>query len=117
MRVLLISLLLFSCSVLEEGHHPTLTWLDKHLPEADSSVGSIALGVALIPITVPAGVADTFIANPILQAPDGWDTAKKIVWEDPSDSAFYQAAIFLPKIAITPVVFIGTWTLHIIWVD
>jgi hypothetical protein len=117
MRVLLISLLLFSCGVLEEGHHPTLTLLDKRLPEANSSVGSVALGVALIPITVPAGVADTFIANPILQAPDGWDTAKKIVWEDSSDSAFYQAAIFLPKVAITPIVFIGTWALHIMRVD
>tara|TARA_B100000959_G_scaffold258249_1_gene292975 strand:+ start:602 stop:955 length:354 start_codon:yes stop_codon:yes gene_type:complete len=117
MRTLLIPFLIFSCGVMEENHHPTLTWLDERLPEADSSVKSIALGVALIPITVPAGAVDTFIANPVLQAPDGWETAKEIVWDDPSGSAFYQAAIFLPKVAITPVIFLGTWALHIMWVN
>jgi len=99
--------------VLQQEHHPTLEWLDERLPEPDSSVGSVALGVAVLPIAVPAGIIDTFLANPFLVAPDAWDSTHDLVWKDPQGTLFYQSALFLPKIAFTPIVFAFTWSTHI----
>ena len=38
------------------------------------------------------------------------DNTSEIVWEDPEGSEFHQAMIFLPKVAVTPVVFAFVWT-------
>ncbi|MAF67564.1 MAG: hypothetical protein CMJ84_18150 [Planctomycetes bacterium] len=100
------------CAVLEEGHHPLLHALDEALPEPDGSLPSVALGAALLPVTVPAGLVDTFVAHPALTAPTAWDSTGDLLWKDPRGSTFYQAAIFLPKLAATPVVFVFAWGLH-----
>lgn len=101
------------CGVLKQENHPTLTWLDERLPDPDSSAGSIALGAAILPIAIPAGLIDTFVANPVLQAPQAYDSTADLVWRDPEGSAFYQSAIFLPKVAITPLIFAFAWSAHI----
>ncbi|MBT3339724.1 MAG: hypothetical protein HN405_02170 [Planctomycetes bacterium] len=102
-----------SCGVLQQDHHPTLNWLDEQLPEADSTVASLALGIAILPVTLPAGLVDTFIANPILVAPNAWRSTDDLVWANPQGTLFYQSALFLPKVVFTPVVFAFTWSTHI----
>ncbi|MDP6539175.1 MAG: hypothetical protein QF903_02500 [Planctomycetota bacterium] len=100
------------CAVLDEGHHPLLHALDEALPQPDDSLPSLALGAALLPVTVPAGLVDTFIAHPALTAPTAWESTDDLLWEDPRGSTFYQAAIFLPKVVATPIVFVFAWGLH-----
>jgi hypothetical protein len=112
---LLLLLPLTACGVLADGNHPTLDRLDAALPEPEAIVSSVALDVLVLPMTIPAGLMDTFIAHPALRAPGAWEEADEVVWQDPSGSTFYQAAIFIPKLAVTPIVFAGAWTLGILW--
>jgi len=98
-----------ACALSRQENRPLLDALDQALPEADGSAESIALGVATLPVAIPAGIVDTFLAHPALEVDSAARDTSALLWENPQGAAFYQAAIFLPKVVATPFVFLGDW--------
>jgi hypothetical protein len=106
---LLLLLPLTACGVLADGNHPILGHLDATLPEPEATVSSLALDVLVLPMTIPAGLMDTFIAHPALRAPGAWDDTWDVLWDKPIKGTAMRSYVMIPRLALTPVVFSVDW--------
>lgn len=104
----LLALAAGGCAFSNPANTPLLTALDGVV--APESTGA---KVALAPVFVPAGMAcgalDVVVLHPLqslwFAAEDTWSS----VWAAPSGSVGQQAALFVPKVAVSPVVYAFCW--------
>ena len=87
------------CALRQARNRPLLARLDEVLPEVETTAGRVALGVGILPVTIPAGVLDTFVANPALQTGEAASDTRELLWSDADSSLFQEAALFVPKLA------------------
>ena len=96
------------CSVFRQSNRRTLNCLNEHV-SFDSTAGKIAAAPVFMPVGWVAVATDAIIINPAVAVPDAYKDTKELVWENPEGSGFRQAMLFLPKVVVTPVVYIGDW--------
>ncbi len=102
------------CSVIQKENRRTLNALDEAV-RIESATGQIAAAPVFVPVGVAALVADAVVVHPLVSVPAAWSDTSRVVWEDPEGSDFYQAMVFLPKVAVTPVVLVGDWGLRVLF--
>lgn len=108
MFLLLLAVLLGSCSMFRTNNRRTLNWLD-----ATFTPESTTAKVALVPVALPVGVlgfcADLAVVHPVTTLDDAWDDTRELLWE-PKDESPLRRALFVPlAAAATPFVFVGDW--------
>ncbi len=101
-------LALSGCAFNNPKNTPLLTALDGVM-QPETTQSKVAWGVVFVPVGVAAGAADVLIIHPIqsieLAARDTW----VVVWANPPGPPVRQAALFLPKLVLTPMVFGLRW--------
>ncbi|OPY11561.1 MAG: hypothetical protein A4E66_01329 [Syntrophus sp. PtaB.Bin001] len=103
---------LMGCGLFTRENRPTLNVLDRTVEKAElakSPATQIALFPVALPVGVTAGVVDAFVFIPAFSAQKAFCDTAAVVWENPQGSDFRQAMLIVPKIAITPVFFVGDW--------
>jgi hypothetical protein len=103
------------CAIWKAENRVLMTKLDR-AAEGTVITNSTAARVAAAPIAIPVGVTagaiDFAILNPARAVVPAYRDTSETVWEKPQGSDFRQAVLFLPKVALTPVVYTGAWTLR-----
>ncbi len=110
--MLLLFLSSSSCALSLEENRPLLRALDGVFPETEGPLETVALGIAISPVAIPAGLGDALLVHPVLEVPGAASRTYENVWQDPQGAAFYQSALIVPKVAVTPVLFILDWLWH-----
>ena len=103
-----VAVLLPGCAVFEEDNRLLTSALDDAV-EPESTGAKVALSPVFIPVGVVSLVVDAVVVHPISEIPNAYDDTVEAVWEDPEGSYVTQAFLFVPKVAITPVVFVFDW--------
>jgi len=97
------------CAILDKDNRRTLNLLDENV-QFESTGAKVAAAPLFIPVGLAAGLTDAVVVHPLASLPKAWENTSETVWENPKGSEFHQAMIFLPKVAVTPVVFTLIWT-------
>jgi len=110
-RILAVALLALAaggCAFSNPANTPLLTALDG-VVEPDSAGAKVALAPVFVPAGVACGALDVGVLHPLqslwFAAEDTWGS----VWAAPGGSLGEQAALFVPKAAATPVVYVVCW--------
>lgn len=97
------------CAFTNPDNTPLLTALDD-LVQPESAWESVVMGPVFVPIGVTCAALDIAAVHParalVFAGQDTW----RAVWAKPAGSFARQAALALPKLAVTPVVFVFAWT-------
>ena len=109
--VLLAALAVGGCAFTNPQNTPLLTALDEAI-EPGPVWAKAALGPVFVPVGVACGALDLAVVHPVhsiaLGAADTWAD----VWADPQGSVMEEIALFVPKVAVTPLVFAHRWAGH-----
>lgn len=114
MAILLMLLLAATsgCAVMNRENRPLLEGLDS-VVEENGLADSTAVKVALAPLALTAGTAavvvDMAVITPVRATGPAFDDTSDWVWRNPQGSEMRQVMLFLPKVAVTPVVFVSDW--------
>ncbi|MDP6539174.1 MAG: hypothetical protein QF903_02505 [Planctomycetota bacterium] len=107
-RLAIGTLLLASsaCAFTNPDNTPLVTWSGEALggPEAPT-----ATKIATAPLAVALGVVDVVIAHPASVVDDAAKDAREWLWEVPVRGAATRSFLFLPRVALTPVLFSASW--------
>jgi hypothetical protein len=103
--------LLGACAVVAPENRRTLRAMDEHLaPE------STALGLAALPVTLPAGLvglaADAAIMHPVCSLDDAWADTADWLWRTREESRLRQVVMTPLRALVTPFVFAGDWAVR-----
>lgn len=100
-----------SCAFMKQENRPVTTALDGIIQPKTT-----ATKVALAPLVVPLGfvtlAADVVIVHPLTTIPDDAKDTYEILWENPSGGIVQQTFLLLPKLAFTPIVFVGDFLIR-----
>ena len=102
------------CAIFNKDNRRTLNLLDDKV-QFESTAGKVVGAPLFIPIGLASGLADAVVVHPVVSLPEAYDDTSDVVWENPEGSDFRQAMIFIPKIAVTPLVFVGDWALRVLF--
>lgn len=114
MTFLLMLVLIASsgCAVMNRENRPLLEGLDA-VARKSSLTESTTAKIALAPVALAVGTAavtiDMAIITPSLATIPALADTSSWVWEKPQGSELRQVMLFLPKVAITPLVFTTDW--------
>lgn len=103
------------CAIMDKNNRVLLNKLDETASNSfltETKTARIAAAPLAIPVGIGAAVIDMAIITPSLQIVPSYKDTREWVWLDPQGSEFRQAVLFLPKVAITPLVYAGTWTMR-----
>ncbi|PJZ26649.1 hypothetical protein CH352_04535 [Leptospira hartskeerlii] len=103
--ILIVSICFSNCASFRKENRILTTYLDEKV-DPQSAPAKIALAPVFIPVGLTSLVLDVFIIHPITVIPDAIEDTYKVVWKDPSGGVVFQAVVFLPKVAISPLVFL-----------
>lgn len=96
------------CAFTNPNNTPLLTALDD-LVQPDSAWETVVMGPVFVPVGVACAALDIVVVHParalVCAGQDTW----RVVWAKPSGSFARQAALALPKLAVTPAVFVFAW--------
>ncbi|PJZ75798.1 hypothetical protein [Leptospira neocaledonica] len=106
--IVILSLSVLSCATFQKENRILTNYLDEKV-DPRSVPSKIALAPIFIPVGLTSLVLDTFIIHPISVIPDALNDTYKVVWKDPSGGVVFQTAIFLPKVAVSPIVFLASF--------
>jgi hypothetical protein len=105
----LFALSLPACASTDVHHLALTNWTDRHVTP-DNRAAQWALTPVLIPVGVLTLTLDNVIVAPAVQSASALALTQDF-WEA-SPEGYYSALAFLPfQIALTPVVFAGSWTI------
>lgn len=105
----LFALSLPACASTDVHHLALTNWTDRHVTP-DNRAAQWALTPVLIPVGVLTLTLDNVIVAPAVQLGSALALTQDF-WEA-SPEGYYSALAFLPfQIALTPVVFAGSWTI------
>lgn len=93
------------CAVLQKKNRRVTNLLDDAV-DPKSAPAQVALAPIFIPVGLGSLVLDAFIVHPITVIPDALEDTYRLIWKDPSGGIVFQTVVFLPKVAISPIVFL-----------
>jgi len=102
------------CAIIDKDNRRVLNHLDEKV-QFESDNAKIAASPVFIPVGLVAGLTDAVVVHPLVSLPEAYDDTSEAVWENPGGSEFHQAMIFLPKVVVTPLVFVGDWALRVLF--
>lgn len=103
------------CAIfVDQANRRTLNLLDEKV-RFESTTAKVAAAPVFIAVGLAAGLTDAVIVHPLVSIRPAYDDTSETVWENPQGSEFRQAMIFLPKVAATPLVFVGDWALRVLF--
>lgn len=110
MMVLLLAaaVVLPGCAFMKEDNRPLTTALDD-VVDPESTGAKVAMAPLFIPVGAASLVLDVAVIHPIQVVPDAIEDTYEIVWEDPSGTYVTQTFLLVPKLALTPVIFVFDW--------
>jgi hypothetical protein len=100
--------LVSGCAVMEEDNRPLTKKLDETI-RPESAGAKIAWSPVIVPVAASTLIVDACVVHPIQVIPDAAHDTYDVVWKDPSGTYVTQTFLFLPKAAVTPVVFTLDW--------
>ena len=106
--VALLALVLGGCACANPKNTPLLTALDG-LVKPETTGEKVALAPVFVPVGAACGALDIAVVHPLhsvlLAGEDTW----RAVWAQPQGSFVERSIAFVPKAAVTPVVFAFCW--------
>lgn len=115
LAVAFVAITLTGCAIMDKNNRVLLNKLDEAASNSfltETKTARIVAAPLAIPIGIGAAVIDMAIITPSLQVVPTYRDTKEWVWVNPQGSEFRQAVLFLPKVALTPLVYAGTWTMR-----
>ena len=103
-----LAVVLPGCAFTAEENRPLTTALDDAV-RPESTGAKIALAPVFVPVGAGTLLLDVFVLHPVMILPDAVEDTSELVWEEPSGTYVTQAFLFVPKLAVTPVVFVFDW--------
>lgn len=113
--VALLLLTVCGCTIFDRKNRVLLNTLDNAAEGTfltKTRTARIIASPLAVPVGFGAGAFDMLIYTPARQFVPSYRDTMKNVWENPEGSDFRQAVLFLPKVAITPLVYTGIWTVR-----
>jgi len=101
-------LALGGCAFQNPRNTPILTALDRSV-KPKTTTTQVALGVVFVPVGVVSGALDIAVVHPLRSIVLGGEDTWRAVWAEPSGTFAEQSLLFVPKAAVTPVVFAFCW--------
>ena len=113
--VAILSLIVWTgCTWTNKDNRVLLNKMDKTI-QPQSTTAQVALAPVMIPAGTAALAIDVAVIHPVVEIPDAWDDVYKLYWQPREITPFRRAMFFVPIVALTPVTFVGDWTLRIIF--
>jgi hypothetical protein len=100
------------CAVMNRENRPLLEGLDavvKNNGLASSTTARIMLAPLAVMVGTAAVAIDMALITPVRATHPAFDDTTAWIWKNPQGSDMRQAILFLPKVAITPVVITTDW--------
>ena len=95
-----------ACAFTNPDNTPLVTWSGEALGGAEAAT---ATKIATAPLAVTLGVVDVVVVHPASVVDDAGKDAHEWLWEEPVCGAATRSFLFLPRLAMTPVVFTASW--------
>ena len=96
------------CACQNPNNTPLLTALDEGV-QPESASEKVWMGALFVPVTIVAGAADVAVLHPVQALGLAAEDAHRALWAGGRGSATEKALTFVPKLALTPVVFAVAW--------
>ena len=115
--LVVLSVLLASCggcAIVDRQNRRTLNKLDEWV-RIEKPASRTAAAPVFIPVGLLAGAADAVVVHPIASVPKAADDTREEIWDNPEGSEFRQMMLFVPKVFVTPVFFVGDWALRVLF--
>ncbi|MAF67563.1 MAG: hypothetical protein CMJ84_18145 [Planctomycetes bacterium] len=95
-----------ACAFTNPDNTPLVTWSGEALGGSEAAT---VTKVATAPLAVTLGIVDVFVVHPASVVDDAGADAHEWLWEAPVRGAATRSFLFLPRVALTPVVFTASW--------
>ncbi len=103
---LLAALLLGGCAFFNHKNRRLTNLLDEKI-QPKSTVTKVLLVPVVLPLGFAALSADFLVVHPLSTLPDCFEDTARIIWRNPSGGVVQQTFLFVPKVILTPVLFLG----------
>lgn len=102
---------LAQCAVFNPNNRRLTGALDKKI-QPETTTAKIALAPIVIPLGFAALSADFAIVHPISTLPKCWEDTARIIWRNPSGGLAQQTFLFVPKVILSPILFVADFLLR-----
>jgi len=104
----LLALAAGGCAFNDPANTPLLTALDKAV-KPETTWGQVSLGVVFVPVGAMCGVLDIAVVHPAHSVYLAGGRTWQDLWVAPDATFGERALLFVPKLALTPLVFAHRW--------
>ena len=105
---LALALALGGCAFMNPRNTPALSALDRAV-QPETTLAKVALAPVFIPVGAACGALDVLVLHPARATGYAAEDTWRVVWADSGLSHTEQTLLFVPKAAVSPVVFAFCW--------